>query len=442
MLFSGVTLIELAQMEPPNHDLTPMRVLLKIQKSDPPRLDCPSRWSKEFNDFLSKCLVKDPQQRPTASELLKHPFIACTLDSKAIKDLLVEFKAEVVEEEDVEEEPPTEVTTEADTISVRSDSTVEPPVERKLSVPTPEILPKKREKGPAPAPPPPAAPTPALVPSGRQADSTPTPAGPPISPPQAETESKHSKSPSPPRPSSLEVDSHQRPCTPPVKPSVTVTVTSPIVTVTETTVAPIEASGTSLSITFDPSESSTDDSLANGAATSAAGNAEPAERFVSVVRVTDDDREDVSVTTAAAPSGQILDESEVVILNTSSVVGVANGVLEDEKEPSAMPTQDEADGHSDDEEVTEAVDDKDERLPSALSVGRDDRPPSRGESRSDLSNLSQVSSLSRSRSSTTSSRSSGRSSQSDEVERDAPPPIIQASIVLEGKARGNSFLQH
>ena len=94
-VWTGVTLIELAQMEPPNHDLTPMRVLLKIQKSEPPRLDCPSRWSREFNDFLHKCLVRDPQQRPTAAELLRHPFIACTLDSKAIKDLLVEFKAEV-----------------------------------------------------------------------------------------------------------------------------------------------------------------------------------------------------------------------------------------------------------------------------------------------------------------------------------------------------------
>lgn len=29
----GITLIEFAQMEPPNHEMTPMRVLLKIQKS-------------------------------------------------------------------------------------------------------------------------------------------------------------------------------------------------------------------------------------------------------------------------------------------------------------------------------------------------------------------------------------------------------------------------
>lgn len=54
----GITLIELAQMEPPNHEMTPMRVLLKIQKSDPPTLEQPSRWSHNFNDFIAKALVK------------------------------------------------------------------------------------------------------------------------------------------------------------------------------------------------------------------------------------------------------------------------------------------------------------------------------------------------------------------------------------------------
>jgi STE20-like kinase len=67
----GITLIELAQMEPPYHEMSPMRVLLKIQKSDPPHLDRPSRWSKEFNDFVRLCLTKDPHQRPRAEELLK-----------------------------------------------------------------------------------------------------------------------------------------------------------------------------------------------------------------------------------------------------------------------------------------------------------------------------------------------------------------------------------
>lgn len=100
----GISLIEFAQMEPPNSEMSPMRVLLKIQKSEPPKLDQPSKWSKDFNDFLAKSLIKDPQQRPATDHLLALPFINGHLDSKPIKDLLLEYKAEVVEEEVVDEE--------------------------------------------------------------------------------------------------------------------------------------------------------------------------------------------------------------------------------------------------------------------------------------------------------------------------------------------------
>ncbi|XP_035898595.1 uncharacterized protein LOC118506060 isoform X1 [Anopheles stephensi] len=100
----GITLIEFAQMEPPNSEMSPMRVLLKIQKSEPPKLDAPSKWSKHFNDFLARALVKDPQQRPSTDVLMGLPFISGNLDSKPIKDLLLEYKADVVEEELVDEE--------------------------------------------------------------------------------------------------------------------------------------------------------------------------------------------------------------------------------------------------------------------------------------------------------------------------------------------------
>lgn len=109
----GITLIELAQMEPPNSEMSPMRVLLKIQKSDPPKLDQPSKWSKEFNDFLLRSLIKDPATRPTTEGLLSLPFISRPLDSKPIKDLLLEFKADVVEEELLDEEAEVSVLGEA-----------------------------------------------------------------------------------------------------------------------------------------------------------------------------------------------------------------------------------------------------------------------------------------------------------------------------------------
>lgn len=94
----GITLIEFAQIEPPNHEMSPMRVLLKIQKSTPPTLDNPSKWSKEFIDFIAKCLVKDPNNRPNAEDLLKHPFISANVERKPVLDLICEYKAEVVEE--------------------------------------------------------------------------------------------------------------------------------------------------------------------------------------------------------------------------------------------------------------------------------------------------------------------------------------------------------
>ncbi|XP_055692600.1 STE20-like serine/threonine-protein kinase isoform X1 [Lutzomyia longipalpis] len=186
----GITLIEFAQMEPPNSEMSPMRVLLKIQKSDPPKLDQPSKWSKEFNDFLARALVKDPQNRPTTDTLLNLPFISGNLDSKPIKDLLLEFKADVVEEEvlDEETEEPrnSALDLDDDSSSVQSqetekvpDSQSKTPKDSKESTPVPaddeeKQRPEeakqeekkavvKKEKGPAPRPPsiatPPATPT-------------------------------------------------------------------------------------------------------------------------------------------------------------------------------------------------------------------------------------------------------------------------------------------
>ncbi|XP_033468607.1 STE20-like serine/threonine-protein kinase isoform X4 [Epinephelus lanceolatus] len=109
----GVTLIELAQIEPPNHEMNPMRVLLKIAKSEPPTLMHPSRWSPEFNDFLRKALDKNVDNRWGTLQLLQHPFVTSVTDSRPLRELIAEAKAEVTEEiedskeEDEEEEPDT-----------------------------------------------------------------------------------------------------------------------------------------------------------------------------------------------------------------------------------------------------------------------------------------------------------------------------------------------
>uniref|UniRef100_A0A673MJD9 non-specific serine/threonine protein kinase n=1 Tax=Sinocyclocheilus rhinocerous TaxID=307959 RepID=A0A673MJD9_9TELE len=113
----GVTLIELAQIEPPNHEMNPMRVLLKIAKSEPPTLATPSRWSPEFSDFLRKALDKNVDNRWNTLQLLQHPFVSNVMDNKPLRELIAEAKAEVFEEfdeakeEEEEEEPESQPST-------------------------------------------------------------------------------------------------------------------------------------------------------------------------------------------------------------------------------------------------------------------------------------------------------------------------------------------
>ncbi|XP_028305596.1 serine/threonine-protein kinase 10-like [Gouania willdenowi] len=109
----GVTLIELAQVEPPNHEMNPMRVLLKIAKADPPTLMQPSRWSPDFRDFLRRCLDKNVDNRWAAPQLLQHPFVSSVADSKPLRELIAEAKAEVTEE--IEEHKEEEEEEDADT---------------------------------------------------------------------------------------------------------------------------------------------------------------------------------------------------------------------------------------------------------------------------------------------------------------------------------------
>lgn len=80
----------MAECSPPMFDMHPMRVLFMIPKMQPPTLAASDKWSSEIKDFLASCLVKDPEKRPTAVQLLQHPFVAMKPNANAIIVDLVE----------------------------------------------------------------------------------------------------------------------------------------------------------------------------------------------------------------------------------------------------------------------------------------------------------------------------------------------------------------
>ena len=76
----------LPQGEPPNSDLHPMRVLFLIPKNNPPQLT--GNFSKQFKEFVETCLNKDPENRPSAKELMRHPFIKKAKKNSYLMDLI------------------------------------------------------------------------------------------------------------------------------------------------------------------------------------------------------------------------------------------------------------------------------------------------------------------------------------------------------------------
>ncbi|KAH4121687.1 hypothetical protein HBH47_093360 [Parastagonospora nodorum] len=83
----GITAMELAEGAPPYAGSHPMKVLFTIPKNPAPRLTG-DQWSKDFKDFIAQCLIKDPDRRATAKELLKHRFIMRAGKVEALRELV------------------------------------------------------------------------------------------------------------------------------------------------------------------------------------------------------------------------------------------------------------------------------------------------------------------------------------------------------------------
>ena len=83
----GITAMEMANGAPPNATTHPMKVLFLIPKAPAPRLEG-NQFSREFKDFISRCLVKEPEKRASAKDLLNHRFIRQAAKVEALKGLV------------------------------------------------------------------------------------------------------------------------------------------------------------------------------------------------------------------------------------------------------------------------------------------------------------------------------------------------------------------
>ncbi|THY96858.1 Pkinase-domain-containing protein [Aureobasidium pullulans] len=86
----GITALELAYGEPPYADIHPMKVLFLIPKNPPPQLE--GNFSQAFKDFVNLCLRKEPKERPSAKELLKHPWIRRARRTTYLTELIERYE--------------------------------------------------------------------------------------------------------------------------------------------------------------------------------------------------------------------------------------------------------------------------------------------------------------------------------------------------------------
>jgi serine/threonine-protein kinase OSR1/STK39 len=85
----GITAIELATGAAPYATLKELDVVQKILKAPPPQLPRGRAFSSEYRDFVKKCMNFDPRRRPSAPELLDHPFLQQASEPSYIVDYLL-----------------------------------------------------------------------------------------------------------------------------------------------------------------------------------------------------------------------------------------------------------------------------------------------------------------------------------------------------------------
>ncbi|TFK86746.1 Pkinase-domain-containing protein [Polyporus arcularius HHB13444] len=84
----GIMAIEMIEGEPPYLNQNPLKALYLIATNGTPQIANPESLSPIFRDYLSKTLEVDADKRPTASELLQHPFFKLSEPLRTLAPLI------------------------------------------------------------------------------------------------------------------------------------------------------------------------------------------------------------------------------------------------------------------------------------------------------------------------------------------------------------------
>ncbi|KAJ8341768.1 hypothetical protein SKAU_G00340590 [Synaphobranchus kaupii] len=88
----GVMIIEMVDGEPPYFNEPPLQAMRRIRDNLPPRLKDSQKVSPVLRAFLDLVLVREPSQRATAQELLRHPFLKLSGPSSCILPLMRHYR--------------------------------------------------------------------------------------------------------------------------------------------------------------------------------------------------------------------------------------------------------------------------------------------------------------------------------------------------------------
>ncbi|KAF5387311.1 hypothetical protein D9757_005777 [Collybiopsis confluens] len=84
----GIMAIEMIEGEPPYLNQNPLKALYLIATNGTPKIANPENLSPTFTDYLAKTLEVDAEKRPSATELLQHPFFKLSEPLRTLAPLI------------------------------------------------------------------------------------------------------------------------------------------------------------------------------------------------------------------------------------------------------------------------------------------------------------------------------------------------------------------